>query len=108
MTELKTMRCEACEGGVAPMTKEEAMKWQVEIPKWTFTDDAKMIARSWEFKDFSEAFAFLTKVAGIAEAEGHHPNIWNSWNKVKLELTTHAIGGLSMNDLIVAAKIDRA
>ena len=78
-----------------------------QVPDWTIADDAKSISRSWTFKDFAEAISFLTKVAAVAESEGHHPNIWNSWNKVKLELSTHSIGGLSENDFILAARIDQ-
>lgn len=107
MTELTHMHCEACEGGVAPMTQEEAQEMQKQVPEWTLAEDVKSIGRAYTFKDFAEAFAFLTKVAALAETEGHHPNIWNSWNKVKLELSTHSIGGLSKNDFILAAKIDQ-
>jgi len=60
-----------------------------------------------KFKGFREAMGFVNKVADIAEEEGHHPDIWISWNRVKLTLTTHKIGGLSRNDFIVAAKVDR-
>ncbi len=88
------------------MTREEAGKQLVDVPGWTLADDAQSLKRAYEFKDFAEAFAFLTSVAAVAEAEGHHPNIWNSWNKVTLELSTHSIGGLSTNDFILAAKIN--
>lgn len=107
MTELTHMHCEACEGGVAPMAQEEAREMQKQVPEWTLAEDAKSIDRAYTFKDFVEAFAFLTKVAALAESEGHHPNIWNSWNKVKLELSTHSISGLSKNDFILATKIDQ-
>ena len=73
---------------------------------WILTDDGKKIARNFNFKDFKEAMVFVNKVAGAAEAEGHHPDISISWNKVKLQLSTHAIGGLSTNDFIFAAKIN--
>lgn len=106
MTNLTGMKCVACEGGVSPMTRAEAAEKMVEVPGWALSDDALSIVRAWEFKDFAEAFAFLTKVAARAEAEGHHPEIWNSWNKVRLTLSTHSIGGLSLNDFILAAKIN--
>ena len=76
------------------------------VPGWVLSEDGKMIARDLVFKDFKEAMAFVNKVADIAEGEGHHPDIFVSWNKVKLELTTHAIGGLSTNDFILAAKVN--
>jgi len=62
--------------------------------------------REWTHQNFREAMAFVHRVAELAEAEGHHPGISVAWNKVKLDLTTHAIGGLSENDFILAAKID--
>ena len=65
-----------------------------------------MIERQFRFKDFREAIAFVNKVADLAESEGHHPDIFISWNKVRLTLTTHKIGGLSRNDFVLAAKID--
>ena len=70
-------------------------------------DDAKMLAKSFRFKNFVEAMQFVNKVAEIAEQEGHHPNIFmHDYRKVKLTLYTHAIKGLHENDFILAAKID--
>ena len=65
------------------------------------------IEKSYRFRDFKEAMRFVNRVAELAESEGHHPDIYVSWNRVRLSLTTHAIGGLSDNDFILAAKIDR-
>jgi 4a-hydroxytetrahydrobiopterin dehydratase len=65
------------------------------------------IKKEHKFKNFKEAMVFVNKVADLAEGEGHHPDIWISWNKVKLELFTHAIHGLSENDFILAAKIEQ-
>lgn len=106
MTNLTGMKCMACEGGMAPMTREEATEKMTQVPGWTLSDDATSLNRAWELKDFTEAFALLTKVAALAEEEGHHPEIWNSWNKVKLTLSTHDVGGLSAKDFILAAKIN--
>jgi 4a-hydroxytetrahydrobiopterin dehydratase len=78
----------------------------VVIGEWVLVDDAHLLAREFHFKDFKEAMAFTNKVADIAEAEGHHPDLSISWGSVGVELTTHAIGGLSENDFILAAKID--
>ncbi|HVS79824.1 MAG TPA: 4a-hydroxytetrahydrobiopterin dehydratase [Candidatus Paceibacterota bacterium] len=73
---------------------------------WKLVDN-KEIRKEFAFKDFPEALAFVNKVGAIAETEGHHPNIFlHDWNKVDLTLSTHAIGGLSENDFILAAKID--
>ena len=77
-----------------------------DVVGWTLSDDATSINRAWEFKDFAEAFAFLTKVAALAEQEQHHPEIWNSWSKVKLTLSTHDVGGLSTKDFFLAGKIN--
>lgn len=73
---------------------------------WSVEDEGKLISKQFKFKDFKEAMVFVNKLADLAEEQGHHPNIKISYNKVKLELTTHAIGGLSLNDFIIAAKIE--
>ena len=99
-------KCVPCEGGVAPMTPKEAQKMFAELHDWMLIDGAHLLAKSFRFKDFTEAMAFVNKVAAIAEEEGHHPDLNISYRDVGLELTTHAIGGLSENDFIVAAKID--
>lgn len=69
-------------------------------------EDEKKIEKKFKFKDFKEAMSFVNKVADLAEEQGHHPDIEISYNKVKIELTTHAIGGLSTNDFVMAAKIE--
>ncbi len=73
---------------------------------WSLVDDDKTISRSFSFKDFAQALSFVDKVGAIAESEGHHPDIQLGWGKATVSLTTHAIGGLSENDYIVAAKVD--
>lgn len=88
------------------MMRDEALKLAAEVNHWTLADDAKSISREFLFKDFKEAMAFLNKVANLAESEGHHPDIHCWWNKVKLELSTHAVKGLSNNDFILASKIN--
>ena len=77
------------------------------VPLWSLQEGDARLVRRFEFKDFVQAMEFVNRVAGIAEAEGHHPDIAIHWNKVDLVLWTHAIGGLHENDFIVAAKIDR-
>ncbi len=74
---------------------------------WTLAEDAKSISKAYTFKDFKDAFAFTTKVAEVAEAEGHQPDLHVAWGSLKIHTWTHSIGGLSENDFIVAAKIDR-
>jgi len=75
------------------------------IPNWEL--DGKMIHREFEFQDFKDAMVFVNKVADLAESEGHHPDITIHWNKVRLDLWTHSMNGLSENDFIVASKIDK-
>jgi 4a-hydroxytetrahydrobiopterin dehydratase len=100
------MKCKPCEGGTKKMQMSAARRYMSMVPGWTLRHD--MISSQLKFKDFKAAVGFVNKVAVLAEKEGHHPDITiHSWNKVRLHLSTHAIGGLSQNDFIVAAKINR-
>lgn len=105
--DIKNKKCVPCEGGVKPLTPDEYGAFlRSELTGWSDRED-KYIEKDYKFKDFKEALAFVNKVGEIAEAEGHHPDInLHNWNKVKLTLSTHAIGGLSENDFILASKID--
>jgi len=103
--ELAARRCKPCEGGTLPMSEEEAKAMLKKVEGWELRENK--IRKVYRFKDFKESMKFVNKVADLAEEEGHHPDIFISWNKVMLTLTTHAIGGLSENDFILAAKIDR-
>ena len=88
------------------MSRSEAETYLALVPGWRLTEGEPLkIARSVKCKDFAQAMAFVNRLAEMAEAEGHHPDFCVSWNRVKLELVTHAIGGLSENDFIMAAKI---
>jgi len=99
--------CVPCEGGTAPMSLDEAKLYVDAVPGWKLIEsEPPKITRSFKFKDFVQSIAFVNESAAIAEAEGHHPDIYISWNRVRMELVTHAIGGLSMNDFIIAAKIN--
>jgi 4a-hydroxytetrahydrobiopterin dehydratase len=91
--------------GTAPLSREEVQTLSSEVPGWTPTDGK--LSRGFDFKDFSEAFAFLTRVALLAEREGHHPDMFVSWNHVDLTFWTHTAEGLTRNDFILAAKVDR-
>ena len=91
--------------GEQPLSPEEAATLARDVPGWSLADGR--IERELRFPDFEQAMAFVNKVAGIAQQEDHHPDILISYNKVRLVLSTHKIGGLSRNDFIVAAKIDR-
>jgi 4a-hydroxytetrahydrobiopterin dehydratase len=87
------------------MPLERARQMLGQVPGWELADST--LTRRFRFKNFKEAMAFVNKVAELAEAEGHHPDIHISYNRVRLDLTTHAIKGLSDNDFIMAAKINR-
>ena len=89
-----------------PFNRDEASTLLKQLNKWTLSGDARWISKEFKFADFKEAMAFTNKIADIAESEGHHPDLQVSWGKVVVELTTHAIKGLSQNDFIIAAKID--
>src|ERR1700679_3565612 len=104
--ELSDKHCVPCEGGVFPLAGEELDPFLKQTPSWKLSEDTFSISKDFKFKDFAQALAFVNKVGAIAEAEGHHPDIALSWGKVDVTLSTHAIGGLSENDFILAAKID--
>lgn len=100
-------KCVPCEGrGMKPMSREDAQGFLYEVPGWVLDKDTKKISKEFKFRDFIGAINFVERVADIAEMEGHHPDIHIHYNRVLLELSTHAIGGLSENDFILAAKID--
>lgn len=99
-------KCVACEGGMPCMKENEIQKYLSELKKpWKVIDNKKII-HEFTFKNFKEAIAFVNSCAVLAEAENHHPDIHISYNRVSIELWTHAIGGLSENDFILAAKIE--
>jgi len=104
MSELKEKYCRACEEGMPAMSMEEAQAMMEQVAGWELGEGK--LSRQFKFKNFKEAMIFVNKVADIAEAEGHHPDIYISWNRVRLDLTTHIIKGLSENDFIMAAKVD--
>jgi 4a-hydroxytetrahydrobiopterin dehydratase len=106
MQDLVQKKCVACEGDVPPLNSIEAEVLLKQIPGWAVTEDTKWLSREFKFKNFSEALEFTNKVGGIAEDEGHHPDIEMGWGYVRIKLTTHAIKGLSENDFIVAAKVN--
>ncbi len=107
MQELAERRCVPCEGGVPPLDELTARGYLASLRGWSLAG-ANRIQKEFTFKNFAQALAFVNRVGAIAEAEGHHPDILiHSWNRVRLEIMTHAIGGLSENDFILAAKIDR-
>lgn len=106
-TPLKEQTCKPCEGGVSPLSQNEAEKLLQKLEGWQLVEDSQKIRRTWEVEDFTGGIDFLSRVAKVAEAEDHHPDVHlTGYRNVTIELTTHAIDGLSENDFIVAAKID--
>ncbi len=106
-TELAQKKCVPCRGGTPPLSTDQVKEYLGAVPQWTVSADGKRISRTFTFKDFVQAMKFVNKVAEVAEAQGHHPDIHIHWNKVELELWTHAIGGLHENDFVMAARTDR-
>lgn len=101
-------RCVPCEGGVPPLTPAQVATALMQVPGWQVTADGKRIRREWTVKKFTDALDFFKRVGDIAEAEGHHPDLHLvQYRNVAIEIWTHAIGGLSDNDFILAAKIDQ-
>lgn len=106
--DLTAKRCQPCEGGVAPLSEAAARELVRALhDDWTLADDGKSIARTFEFSGYHRTIAFVNAVAWIAESEGHHPDLEVHYGKVRMTWTTHAIDGLSENDFICAAKVDR-
>jgi 4a-hydroxytetrahydrobiopterin dehydratase len=105
--ELAARSCVPCRGGIPPVSEEEARRLHAATPLWTIGEKGTRLSRRFEFRDFVQAMEFVNRVAGIAEEQGHHPDIAIHWNKVDLVLWTHKIGGLHENDFILAAKINR-
>lgn len=99
-------KCVPCEAGGKPLDANEISFYMKDVPKWQVAADGKKLHRSYTFKDFKESMRFVNRVADAAESKGHHPDISIHYNEVRLELWTHAVGGLSVNDFILAAKID--
>lgn len=105
-TELANKKCHACNDQTSPLKGEALKKMQKQLgDDWKLVDEHHL-EKEYGFKNFKEALDFTNRVGAIAEQEGHHPDIYLAWGKVKLDLWTHKIGGLSENDFILAAKAD--
>lgn len=103
---LSEKRCVPCEGGMPAFTKQQAAKYASQINKAWKVVGNKKLHREFKFRDFVKTMGFVNQVALIAQAEDHHPDLQVSYSKVVIELSTHAVDGLSENDFILAAKID--
>lgn len=101
-------KCLPCEGGVDPYSSDEATEQLAQLSGWRMTRDGKRIRKDWKVKNFMAGMDFFNQCAEVAESDGHHPDLHiEGYRNVSVELWTHAIGGLSENDFILAAKIDQ-
>lgn len=106
MVALAEKECVPCKGGVAPLKGAELENLARQLkPGWRAVDEHHL-EKEYKFKDFREALAFTNKVGALAEAQGHHPDIYLAWGKVKLTIWTHKIDGLTESDFVLAAKAD--
>lgn len=107
MNKLCDRTCKACEGGVDPLTKVAAENYLKELTGWQLSSDGKCISKSFTFKNYYQTMAFVNASAWVSHQENHHPDLSVHYNRCEVLYTTHAIDGLSENDFICAAKIDR-
>ena len=110
MSDLLKKKCVPCEGGVIPFDISEIHKYQKKVDGWLLNKNEKnmfFLEKNFKFKNFVESQNFINDVGKISEDEGHHPDIIFGWGYAKIKITTHAINGLSENDFILAAKIDK-
>jgi len=105
VSDLASGKCKPCEGGVAPLKKQEIRNLLKQVPGWEHANGR--IAKTYEFKDHHQAMAFVNAAAWISHREDHHPDILVGYNRCRVEYWTHAINGLSENDFICAAKLDK-
>ena len=104
--DLDSKHCVPCEGGVVALTGDSLKPYLTKIQGWSVIEEHHIV-KTFTFRDFISALDFVNRVGRIAEGEGHHPDIYLTWGKVEIKIFTHAIKGLSENDFILAAKIDK-
>ena len=110
MTDLSEKKCIPCKGGIPGFEITEIHKYLKMVDGWEVKSDESKIyylLKKFSFKNFLESQTFVSKVGDIAEAEGHHPDIWFGWGYAKIKIFTHAIQGLHESDFVLAAKIDK-
>jgi 4a-hydroxytetrahydrobiopterin dehydratase len=106
--DLSARKCAPCEGGVPPLTAAQAKLLAKQLHKdWQIAKDSKSLKRSLKFKDFYRTMSFVNALAHVANTEDHHPDLSVGYNYCRVTFSTHSIGGLSENDFICAAKLDR-
>ena len=106
---LRDERCPACTASTPKLTPDELAKARGELSAdWNVTAESTRLRRTLRRPDFAAAFALATRVALIAEGQGHHPDLTIGWGRLEIEITTHAVGGLTRSDVVLAAHIDAA
>jgi len=105
-SELITKHCKPCEGGLPPLSGEESRGLLSKLNSWELAPDNSEIHRTFRFKNFHQTMAFVNALAWIAHQEDHHPDLEVGYSRCVVRYSTHAIGGLSENDFICAAKVD--
>jgi 4a-hydroxytetrahydrobiopterin dehydratase len=104
--DLANKECVPCKGGVPPLKGDELSKIAAQLPEWQVIEEHH-ISRTYKFPDFKTALAFVNRVGDLAETIGHHPDIYFTWGKVRIDIWTHKINGLTESDFILGAKIDK-
>tara|TARA_B100001057_G_scaffold444640_1_gene481733 strand:+ start:8649 stop:8993 length:345 start_codon:yes stop_codon:yes gene_type:complete len=110
MNDLLNKKCMPCEGGVIPFDISEIHKYQKKVDGWDIVkgeEEIYYLTKKFKFENFLKSQDFVNEVGKISESEGHHPDIFYGWGYAQIKVTTHAIKGLSENDFILAAKIDK-
>ena len=106
MTDLADQKCNACSGGTPKMEGDAIRPLLAQLKDWKVVE-GHHLSRDYSFPDFKSALDFVNKVGGIAEEEGHHPNIFFTWGQARIDIWTHKVDGLTDGDFVLAAKLDR-
>jgi 4a-hydroxytetrahydrobiopterin dehydratase len=105
-SDLARKRCVPCDGNTPRLGPADILRLSAEVPAWRVDEDRRLV-RAFRFRDFAEPMQLANRIGEVAEAEGHHPDLHVHWGRLEVEITTHAVKGLTENDFILAAKIDR-
>ena len=104
-TKLAAKHCVPCKGGVPPLEGEALEKLKGQVPGWQVVGGHHLL-KQFDFPDFKTALEFVNRVGAVAEAEGHHPDLYLAWGKVEVKIWTHKIDGLTESDFILASKVE--
>lgn len=105
-SQLASRVCVACHGGMPAVPPERARELLADLPGWEI-EDGRKIVKTYRFPDFAQAVEFVKAITPVIEEQGHHPNLFVRWGRVRVTYSTHAIGALTENDFIMAAKLDQ-